>query len=92
MLPTSPRASLQLLEGAKIVMNGNAQGAPWHKMAPVKSNSTNSTSPLEKQLTEQFGFQMKVSINKNDAGYSRIPFHDRTHMQVILDKLGLKNV
>lgn len=52
--------------------------------------SSQPTSPLEKQLTEQFGFPMKVAINKNDAGYFRIPFHDRAHMQTILDKLGLK--
>lgn len=52
--------------------------------------STQPTSLLEKQLTEQFGFPMKVTVNKNDAGYFRIPFHDRAHMQTILDKLGLK--
>jgi len=33
---------------------------------------------------------MKININKNDAGYFRIPFHDRGHMQTILDRLGLK--
>jgi ParB family chromosome partitioning protein len=52
--------------------------------------SAQPTSPLEKQLTEQFGFPMRGTINKNDTGYFRIPFHDRAHMQTILDKLGLK--
>ncbi|HSW71699.1 MAG TPA: hypothetical protein VLH77_07000 [Gammaproteobacteria bacterium] len=49
-------------------------------------------SPLEKQLIEQLGFPMKININKNDAGYFRIPFHDRGHMQTILDRLGLKDI
>lgn len=52
--------------------------------------SAQPMSSLEKQLTEQFGFPMKLTINKNDTGYFRIPFHDRIHMQTILDKLGLK--
>jgi len=33
--------------------------------------------PIEKKLTEQFGFQMKVTINKNEAGSFRIPLHNR---------------
>jgi ParB family chromosome partitioning protein len=61
------------------------------KLAASKAKkSTQPTSPLERQLTEQFGFPMKVTINKNDTGYFRISFHDRAHMQTILDKLGLK--
>lgn len=48
-------------------------------------------SYLEKQLAEQFGFLMKVTINKNDAGHFRIPFHDRAHMQMILDKWEIKD-
>lgn len=47
------------------------------------------TSQLEQQLVEQFGFPMKVTINKNDTGHFRIPFQDRAHMQMILDKLGM---
>ncbi len=47
-------------------------------------------SSLEKQLIEQLGFPMKVTINKNDTGYFRIPFHDLVHMQIILSKLGIK--
>jgi ParB family transcriptional regulator, chromosome partitioning protein len=52
--------------------------------------SSQPISSLEKKLTEQFGFPMKVTINKNETGYFRIPFHDQAHMQIILDKLGLK--
>lgn len=48
-------------------------------------------SQLEQHLTERFGFPMKVMINKNDTGYFRISFHDRVHMQMILDKWGMKN-
>ncbi len=54
--------------------------------------SVQPLSPLEKQLTEQFGFPLKVAINKNDTGYFRIPFHDRAHMQTILDKLGCHSI
>lgn len=46
---------------------------------------------LEKRLTEQWGFPMKVAINKNNTGYFRIPFHDRAHMQMILQRWGMKN-
>lgn len=49
-------------------------------------------SPIEKQLTEQFGFPMKVTINKNEAGSFRIPFHNREHMQTILEKLGCHSI
>lgn len=59
-------------------------------IASKARKSMQPTSPLEKQLIEQFGFPMKVTINKNDTGYFRIPFHDRAHMHTILDKLGLK--
>lgn len=45
---------------------------------------------LEQQLAEQFGFPMKVNINKNDSGYFRILFRDRAQMQIILNKLGIK--
>lgn len=45
-------------------------------------------SPIEKQLTEQLGFPMKLSINKNEAGSFRIPFHNRDQMQTILERLG----
>lgn len=39
------------------------------------------------QPTEQLGFPMKVTINKNEAGSFRIPFHNREQMQNILEKL-----
>jgi ParB family chromosome partitioning protein len=44
--------------------------------------------PIEKQLTEQLGFQLKIQINKNETGSFRIPFHNREEMQRILEKLG----
>ena len=47
------------------------------------------TSPLEKQLAEQWGFPMQIKVNKNETGYFRIPFHNSEHMQTILEKLGL---
>lgn len=60
------------------------------KLAASKARkSSQPTSPFEKQLAEQFGFPMKVAIHKNEAGYFRIPFHDRAHMQTILEKFGL---
>ncbi len=46
------------------------------------------TSPLERQLTERFGFPVKVTLNKNETGYFRIQFHDRAHMEKIMEKLG----
>lgn len=48
------------------------------------------TSPLEKQLAEQFGFPMQVKINENETGHFRIPFHNSEHMQTIMEKIGLK--
>jgi len=43
---------------------------------------------LEEQLTEQLGYPIKVSLNKNDTGYFRLHFHDKEHMQKILETLG----
>jgi ParB family chromosome partitioning protein len=47
------------------------------------------SSPLERQLAEQFGFPMQVKINKNETGHFRIPFHNSEQMQTILKKIGL---
>ena len=58
----------------------------------MPENHRQSLHPIEKQLTEQFGFPMKVTINKNEAGSFRIPFHDREHMQTILEKLGCQSI
>lgn len=55
------------------------------KLSPI-------ASPIEKQLTEQFGFPMKVTINKNEAGSFRIPFHNREQMHTILGKLGCDSI
>jgi ParB family chromosome partitioning protein len=61
------------------------------KLATKRAQKTaQPMSEFEQQLAEQFGFPMKVTINKNDTGYFRIPFHDRAHMQIIMDKLGIK--
>jgi ParB family chromosome partitioning protein len=49
-------------------------------------------SPIERQLTEQFGFTMKLTINKNESGSFRIPFHSRDQMQTILDKLSYQSI
>jgi ParB family chromosome partitioning protein len=49
-------------------------------------------SPIEKQLTVQLGFSMKLTINKNEGGFFRIPFHSRDQMQTILDKLGCHTI
>ena len=46
------------------------------------------TSFMEQRVTEQFGYPVKLTINKNETGYFNIPFHDRDHMQNILEKLG----
>jgi ParB family chromosome partitioning protein len=46
------------------------------------------TSPLERQLTEQFGFPIKITLNKNETGCFRSLFHDREHMEKIIQKLG----
>jgi ParB family chromosome partitioning protein len=46
------------------------------------------SSPLEQRVTEQFGHPVKLTMNKNETGYFRISFHDRAHMQNILEKLG----
>lgn len=60
--------------------------------ANIARKSSVITSPIEKQLTEQFGFPMKVTINKNEAGSFRIPFHNREHMHTILEKLGCQSI
>src|SRR3990167_1213134 len=54
--------------------------------------SSTIASPIEKKLTEQFGFPMKVTINKHEAGSFRIPFHTREEMHAILAKLGCEDI
>lgn len=39
------------------------------------------------RLTDEF----RYTHNKNDTGCIRIPFHDKAHMQMILDKWGMKD-
>lgn len=58
----------------------------------INRKSSLIASPIEKQLTEQFGFGMKITINKNEAGSFRIPFHSREQMHSILEKLGCHSI
>jgi hypothetical protein len=60
--------------------------------ASIARKSSPIASPIEKQLTEQFGFPMKLTINKNEAGSFRIPFHNREQMHTILEKLGCNSI
>ncbi len=45
---------------------------------------------LEQQLAEQFGYSIKVTVNKNESGYFRIPFNNQSVMREILVMLGHK--
>jgi ParB family chromosome partitioning protein len=68
----------------------NAIKVSDHKKSNA-SNAKKSTvliTPIERHVTEKFGYPVKLTVNKNEAGYVRIPFHDREHMQKILEKLG----
>lgn len=56
--------------------------------ASLARKPANIFSPMEKQLTEQLVFQLKIKINKNETGSFRIPFHNKEEMQRIMDKLG----
>lgn len=56
--------------------------------ASKNRKSTMPTSLFEQRVTEQFGYPIKVTLNKNETGCFRIHFHDREHMQKILEKLG----
>lgn len=49
-------------------------------------------SLIESQLSEQFGYPINVTLNKNETGCFRIHFHDREHMQKVLEKLGCSTV
>lgn len=73
--------SVHVLEQALKVLNDNKNEA-------VNRKSTAPNSLFEDQVSQQFGYPVKVSLNKNETGYFRIHFHDREHMQKILEKLG----
>lgn len=45
---------------------------------------------LARQLSDQLGYPVKLTLNKRQAGYVRIDFADLEHLQGILDKLGYK--
>lgn len=76
--------SVHVLEQAIKALNDGKNG--------VSRKSTAPNSLLEGQLSEQFGYPIKVSLNKNETGHFRIHFHDREHMQKILEKLGCSTV
>lgn len=58
--------------------------------ASKNRKSAAPTTQLEQQLTEQFGHAIKLTLNKNETGCFRIQFHDREHMQKIMEKLGFQ--
>jgi len=51
-----------------------------------KEKSPTELAGLEEHLSQQLGYRVKVIVNKNEAGYFRIPFLDREQMQKILAK------
>jgi ParB family chromosome partitioning protein len=60
-----------------------------NKKDTAKTNKTTSkTANLEQGITEAFGHHIKISLNKNDSGYFRIPFHNMDEMRAILEKFG----
>lgn len=59
---------------------------------PEASQSAGPTSSVERHVTEQFGYPVKLTLNKNETGCFRVHFHDREHMQKILEKFGCTNV
>lgn len=71
------------------VLDHAIKASDHKKSNPSKvKKSTISTMHIEEHITEKFGYPVKLTVNKNEAGYVRIPFHDREHMQKILEKLG----
>lgn len=58
------------------------------KLKAVAKKPPEFSSTLEQIVSEQFGCPINLTINKNEAGYFRINFQDREHMQKILEKLG----
>lgn len=59
-----------------------------NKNSDDKSQKTPLTNPFEQQLGEQFGYPIKISINKNESGHFRIHFNNQSVMRDILLKLG----
>lgn len=58
------------------------------KPKAVAKKPSEFSSTLEQIASEQFGYPINLTINKNESGYFRINFQDRDHMQKILEKLG----
>lgn len=53
-----------------------------------KTEPLRLTAQLGHRLTEKFGHPVKASINRDESGSFRIPFHNRQHMLDIMRKLG----
>lgn len=71
------------------VLDGAIKASDDKKLKAIKvRKSAVPTSPLERHVTDQFGYPVKLTLNKNETGCFRIHFHDREHMQKILEKLG----
>lgn len=61
------------------------EGDTKQKTVPKKPFEFSST--IEQKVSEQLGFPVNLTINKNEGGCFRIHFQDREHMQKILEKL-----
>jgi hypothetical protein len=61
------------------------------KMGDNKNQKLSSINPFEQQLTKQFGYPIKVSINKNSSGYFRISFNNQSVMKEIAAKLQISH-
>lgn len=62
-----------------------------NKNSDDKSQKPPLANPLEQQLGEQFGYPIRISINKNESGHFRIHFNNQSVMRDILHKLGYKD-
>jgi ParB family chromosome partitioning protein len=56
-----------------------------------KRQQTALSALFEQQLAEQFGYPIKISVNKNESGHFRIAFNNQSVMQEILFKLSYKD-
>ena len=60
------------------------------KKAGLVTKAKTSSSPLDQQVSASFGHPIKLTIKKNEAGHVQIAFHDKAHMDMILEKLGYR--
>jgi len=58
-------------------------------ISPKPTAASNSqTAHVERRLSDQLGYPVKLTLIKNQSGYLRIDFVDLDHLQGILEKLG----